>query len=166
MGPVAQIKRDRDERVDLSVGRGGLRVAGNRRVVVTQDLVPGEHRAGKTLRHGAVCRIVLKAVRQHHVERAVAVLVLAGDQEPLLGLHQPDGRLKDQGAHVPAVPQHPVRRLHPLDLTAQLAAPFPLGLPGLSEAPKQLHFLLLLALKPAHVTLEPLPIVALPVARL
>ena len=50
-----------------------------------------------------------------------------------------------------------MRRLHPLDLRAQLPAPFPLGLPGPPYPLEQLRLPLALTLEPAHVTPQPLP---------
>ena len=44
---------------------------------------------------------------RHHVERAVAVVVLTRHQQPLLSLDELDRRLEDQGADVPAVPSSP-----------------------------------------------------------
>ena len=74
---IAQIERDGDERVDLTVSGGGLRGIGTTRIVLAQDLVSCEHRAPEALRQRALRRIVLEAVGQHHVQRAVAVVVLA-----------------------------------------------------------------------------------------
>ena len=74
---IAQIERDGDERVDLPVGGGGVLGIGTTRIVLAQDLVSREHGAPEALRQRALRRIVLEAVGQHHVQRAVAVVVVA-----------------------------------------------------------------------------------------
>ncbi len=163
---IAQVERDRHERVDLAVGGRGLAIARARRVVVAQDLVAGQHRAGEALRDGAVRRIVLEALRADDVELPVAVLVLARDEHPLVGLDELDRGAEDQAVQVVALGEHAALGLEPLDLRPQLAVPLALGLPGLAQPVHELRLLLALRLEPADVALEPLALLALRLSRL
>jgi hypothetical protein len=87
---VVQVKRDGDERLDLVVGGGSICVIGHRRLVLAEDLVAGEHRAREALGDGAALSVVLEAPSHHEVEIAVAVGVLAGEEQPLLGADELD----------------------------------------------------------------------------
>ena len=92
MEAIAQVERDRDERVDLFVGGGGVRGTGMRRLVLAQDLISRHHGAREALRDCAVRRIVLEAVGEHDVKLTVAVVVLTRDEQPLLGFDELDCR--------------------------------------------------------------------------
>ena len=77
MEVVADVDRHGHQRVDLLV-RGGVAAA---RLVLAHDLVALHHPVGKALRHPAVGGIVLEPAGAHQVELAVAVVVLAGEQQ-------------------------------------------------------------------------------------
>ena len=103
---------------------------------------------------------------EHDIKRTVAVVVLTRDEQPLLGFDELDCRLEDQALYVLALCGRPVGGLHPLDLPPQLPAPFPLSLPGSPNALEQLRLPRALALEPAHVPLEPLPVSPLRLPRM
>ena len=62
---------------------------------------------------------------------AVAVDILAREQDALLGLHELDRGLEDEGAHVAVSGEAARRLIHLLQLRAELTVPLPLGTPGL-----------------------------------
>jgi hypothetical protein len=137
---VAQVERDRDERADLRVRR--VVGPGLGRLVVAHDLVALEHAPREALGQLAALRVVLEAVGGDEIEVAVAVVVAAREQEPLLGLHQLDRREKDELGHraallLVAVSERPALGVEPMHLPAQLTVPLALRAQRLLEAAEE-----------------------------
>ena len=159
---VAQVEGDRDERLDLLVGRA-RRIAAGDRLVLAHDLVGSQHLAGEALRHVAVGWVVVEPVRDDDVERAVAVGILAGQEHPLLRLDELDGRLQHE---VPDVAGRvgvgcPARVVQALDLPTQLAVPLALGAARPPETLGQLALAAELVLRPAQRALQALALAVL-----
>ena len=98
---IVQVDRDGDERRDLPVGGCELADVVGRRVL-PHDLIEREHLPCEALRDDARRRIVLEALRGHHVECAVPVVVLARQEHAPVRPDELDRRLEDQQRHVPA----------------------------------------------------------------
>ena len=77
---------------------------------------------------------MLEPVRAHEIETAVGVLIGAGQQQPLLGLHQLDRRPQDQLARVRALLEPTARLVLALELRTQLGVPGALGPPAPLQA--------------------------------
>ena len=78
---------------------------------------------GEALCDGAVLWVVCEAVRDHHVEGAVAVGILAREQDALLGLDELDRCVENERAHVVVACEAARRFVHLLQLPAELAVP-------------------------------------------
>ena len=91
---------------------------------------------GEALCQGAVPRVVLEPVRDHNVQGAVSVGVLAREQDALLRLYELDRCSQHEGAHV-VVCEAPGRFVHVLQLRAKLVIPLALGTPRLLETTKE-----------------------------
>ena len=116
---------------------------------------------GETLRDGAVLRIVFEAVRDRDVEGAVAVGVLAREQDALLGLDELDRCVENERAHVVRGLRGRDAFVHLLQLPAELAVPLAFGTPRLLEATKEDPLRPSGLLGPPKSLLDPLALVAL-----
>jgi hypothetical protein len=114
---VEQVERDRDEVLDLRVGRV---VAVGRRVLA-HDPVALEHLAGESLYDRAAARVLIKPVRAHRVELPVAVGVAAREQQALLGLDELDRGAEDQVSRIDWFVVCPAHHVLVLQLGAELA---------------------------------------------
>jgi hypothetical protein len=97
---------------------------------------------------------VLEPARDDDVQRAVAVLVLPGDQHALLGIDELHRRGEDEVPHAAAFALLPAHGLQPLQLPSQLPVPLALGLPRRPQLLQQADLHVALLLQPAGVALE------------
>jgi hypothetical protein len=114
---VEHVERDRDEVLDLRVGR--VLAVGRR--VLAHDSVLVEHLAGEPLYDRAAAWVVGESVRTDHVEPSVLVGIPARQQQAPLGLHELDRGTQDQVPRIPLLVRRAARRMLALQLDAQLA---------------------------------------------
>jgi hypothetical protein len=149
---ISEVERDGHEPFDLLVGRRRvLRRLG--RPVLADDLVLAEHFAREALRHRAVLRVVLEPLCHDEVQIAVTVVVLAREQQALLGIHELDRGLEHELEHAATVRR---ASMELLELATQLATPLALRLPCVMQAPQQDTLVGQLVLETTGVALEPL----------
>ena len=144
--PVTDVDRDRDEILDL-------RIVG---VVVADRPVARDHLAREALHDRNVLRIALEVLRDHEVEVAVAVEVLARHEDALLRPEQLESDLEDHRARIRRVAERAVGVLQLDDLPAQLGVPVVDGFVGLVLAHERLLLLVQLG---AQIGLELLQLV-------
>jgi hypothetical protein len=132
---VAHVNRDRDEVVDLLVRRLTLLRDELGRIVRADRAVALDHLLREVLGDGAVLRVVLEALRRDEVEQAVRVLVLAREQEALLGADECHRRAEDERPDIARLAAERADLALELgDLRAELAVPLAFGAAGALQA--------------------------------
>jgi len=79
---VGDVDRDRDEVLDLRVGRGRALAADLRGILDADRLVALDHLRGEPLRDHAVLGVAVEADRAREVEIPVGVGVLSREKQP------------------------------------------------------------------------------------
>ena len=145
---VADVDRNRNEAMDLPVGRRPAWCW----LVLPDDFIPLEHALCEALGDVAVRGVIVEAPMCDQVEPAVVIPIAPAEQQPLLASHELDCDSQHELTDVVCVTERLLAPVHGEHLLAQLTGPLPFRLTRSFDTETRLLLMpkrLLLAAEPA-----------------